>query len=77
MKMNNGYLSPEAFLKAIQICQGYHTVKIALNYNPEANHITKAHQLVLKQCPPGLTKALINEGYYLSLKEYGLIVSKF
>lgn len=41
MKMNNGHLSQEAFLKAIQICQGYHTVKIAINYNPEATCVTQ------------------------------------
>lgn len=70
-------LSMEAFLKAIRICQSYQSVIIAINYNPEANPITKDHQLVLKQCPPELTEALIKEGYSLSLREYGLIVSKF
>lgn len=76
MEMNNGYLSQEAFLKAIQICQGYHTVKIAINYNPEATCVTKNHSLVLLEAPAGLTEALIKEGFSLDLKSYGLIVSK-
>ena len=75
--MNNGYLSQEAFLKAIQICQGFSTVKIALNYNPIANHVTKNPCLVLLEAPAGLTEALIKEGYSLSLESYGLVVSKF
>lgn len=77
MKMNNGYLSQEAFLKAIQICQGFSTVKLALNYNPIANHVTKNNCLVLLEAPAGLTEALIKEGYSLSLESYGLVVSKF
>ena len=50
MKMNNGYLSQEAFLKAVQICQGYHTVKIAINYNPEAICVTQNYALVILEC---------------------------
>ena len=75
MKMNNGYLSQEAFLKAIQICQGYHTVKIALNYNPEATCITQKWALVILEGNAGLISHLIKEGYSLDLKPWGLIVS--
>ena len=75
--MNNGYLSQEAFLKAIQICQGYHSVKIALNYNPEANHVTHNYALVILEGNAGLRKHLIQEGFSLDLKSWGLIVSKF
>ena len=73
--MNNGYLSQEAFLKAIQICQGYHTVKIALNYNPEATCITQKWALVILEGNAGLISHLIKEGYSLDLKPWGLIVS--
>ena len=76
MKMNNGYLSQEAFLKAIQICQGYHTVKIAINYNPEATCITQKYALVILEGNAGLIKHLIQEGFSLDLKSWGLIVSK-
>ena len=75
MNMNNGYLSQEAFLKAIQICQGYHTVKIALNYNPEATCITQKWALVILEGNAGLIKHLVQEGYSLDLKPWGLIVS--
>ena len=54
MKMNNGYLSQEAFLKAIQICHDYHTVKIAINYNPEATCITQKYALVILEGNAGL-----------------------
>lgn len=77
MKMNNGYLSQEAFLKAIQICQGYHTVKIAINYNPEATCVTQKDALVILEGPAGLISHLIREGFSLSLESYGLVVSKF
>lgn len=73
--MNNGYLSQEAFLKAIQICQGYNTVKIAINYNPEANHVTQNWALVILEGNTGLIKHLIKEGFSLYLKSWGLIVS--
>ena len=75
MKMNNGYLSPEAFLKAIQICQGYHTVKIAINYNPEATCVTQNYALVIIEGNAGLISHLIKEGFSLDLKSWGLIVS--
>lgn len=70
-------LNQEALCLALKICQGFSTVKIALNYNPIANHVTRNHCLVLLEAPAGLTEALIKEGYSLSLMEYGLIVSKF
>lgn len=70
-------LKPEALDLALKICQGFSTVKIALNYNPIANHVTRNHCLVLLEAPAGLTEALIKEGYSLSLESYGLIVSKF
>lgn len=70
-------LKLEALYLALQICQGFSTVKIALNYNPIANHVTKNHCLVLLEAPAGLTEALIKEGYSLSLESYGLVVSKF
>ena len=76
MKMNNGYLSQEAFLKAIQICQGFSTVKLAFNYNPIANHVTKNHSLVLLEAPAGLINKLSSAGFSLSLESYGLVVSK-
>ena len=75
MKMNNGYLSQEAFLKAIQICQGYHTVKIAINYNPEATCVTQNYALVILEGNAGLIKQLIKEGFTLDLKSWGLLVS--
>lgn len=70
-------LNQEALDLALKICQGFSTVKIALNYNPIANHVTKNHCLVLLEAPAGLTEALIKEGYSLSLESYGLVVSKF
>ena len=70
-------LKPEALNLALKICQGFSTVKLALNYNPIANHVTKNHCLVLLEAPAGLTEALIKEGYSLSLESYGLVVSKF
>ena len=70
-------LKLEALDLALKICQGFSTVKIALNYNPIANHVTKNHCLVLLEAPAGLTEALIKEGYSLSLESYGLVVSKF
>lgn len=70
-------LKPEALDLALKICQGFSTVKLALNYNPIANHVTKNHCLVLLEAPAGLTEALIKEGYSLSLESYGLVVSKF
>lgn len=76
MKLNNGHLSQEAFLKAIQICQGYHTVKIAINFNPDANHISSNHALVILEGNAGLIQHLIKEGFSLDLKSCGLIVSK-
>ena len=75
MKMNNGYLSPEAFLKAIQICKGYDTVRIALNYNPEATCVTQNYALVIIEGNAGLISHLIKEGFSLDLKSWGLIVS--
>ena len=77
MKMNNGYLSQEAFLKAIQICQGYSTVKIAINYNPEATCITQRYALVILEGNSGLIKHLIKEGFTLDIKSWGLLVSMF
>ena len=65
------------FQKDIEICQGFSTVKLALNYNPIANHVTRNHCLVLLEAPAGLTEALIKEGYSFSLESYGLVVSKF
>ena len=76
MRMNNGHLSPEAFLKALQICQGYHSVKIALNYNPEATCVTQNYALVILEGNAGLIQHLIKEGFSLDLKSWGLIVSK-
>ena len=70
-------LKLEALYLALKICQGFSTVKLALNYNPIANHVTKNHCLVLLEAPAGLTEALIKEGYSLSLESYGLVVSKF
>lgn len=70
-------LNQEALDLALKICQGFSTVKIALNYNPIANHVTKNHSLVLLEAHAGLTEALIKEGYSLSLESYGLVVSKF
>ena len=70
-------LNQEALDLALKICQGFPTVKLAFNFNPVANHVTKNHCLVLLEAPAGLTEALIKEGYSLSLNEYGLIVSKF
>ena len=70
-------LKLEALYLALQICQGFSTVKLTLNYNPIANHVTKNHCLVLLEAPAGLTEALIKEGYSLSLESYGLVVSKF
>ena len=76
MRMNNGHLSSEAFLKAIQICQGYHSVKIALNFNPEATCVTQNYALVILEGNAGLIQHLIKEGFSLDLKSWGLIVSK-
>lgn len=76
MRMNNGHLSSEAFLKAIQICQGYHSVKIALNFNPEATCVTQNYALVILEGNAGLIQHLIKEGFSLDLKPWGLIVSK-
>ena len=70
-------LKPEALYLALKICQGFSTVKLALNYNPIANHVTRNHCLVLLEAPAGLTEAIIKEGYSLSLESYGLVVSKF
>ena len=70
-------LNQEALDLAIQICQGFSTVKLALNYNPIANHVTKNHCLVLLEAPAGLIDKLSSEGYSLSLESYGLVVSKF
>ena len=70
-------LKPEALFLALQICQGFSTVKLALNYNPIANPVTRNHCLVLLEAPAGLTEALIKEGHSLSLESYGLVVSKF
>ena len=75
MKMNNGHLSSEAFLKAIQICQGYHSVKIAINFNPEATCVTQNYALVILECNAGLISDLIKEDFSLDLKSWGLIVS--
>ena len=69
-------LTPEAFLKALKICQGYSPVKIALNFNPDANHITSNHALVILEGNARLIKHLIKEGYSLNLKSWGLIVSR-
>ena len=63
-------LKPEALDLALKICQGFSTVKLALNYNPIANHVTRNHCLVLLEAPAGLTEALIKEGYSLSLESY-------
>ena len=76
MRMNNGHLSSEAFLKAIQICQGYHSVKIAINFNPEATCVTQNYALVILEGNAGLIQHLIKEGFSLDLKSWGLIVSK-
>ena len=76
IRMNNGYLSSEAFLKAIQICQGYHSVKIALNFNPEATCVTQNYALVILEGNAGLIQHLIKEGFSLDLKSWGLIVSE-
>ena len=75
--LNRQDLNQEALDLALKICQGFLTVKLALNYNPIANHVTKNHCLVLLEAPAGLTEALIKEGYSLSLESYGLVVSKF
>ena len=70
-------LKPEALDLALKICQGFSTVKIALNYNPIANHVTKNHSLVLLEAPAGLINKLSSAGFSLSLESYGLVVSKF
>ena len=70
-------LKPEALYLALQICQGFSTVKIALNYNPIANHVTKNHCLVLLEAPAGLINKLSSAGFSLFLESYGLVVSKF
>ena len=70
-------LKPEALYLALQICQGFSTVKLALNYNPIANHVTKNHCLVLLEAPAGLINKLSSAGFSLSLESYGLVVSKF
>lgn len=75
--INSQDLKPEAFAQAIQICQGYSTVKLAFNYNPEANHVTKNHDLVILKAPAGLISHLNQEGFSLHLESYGLIVSKY
>lgn len=74
MKMNNGNLSQEAFLKAIQICQGYPSVKIAINFNPEGNHITLNHALIILEASANLIRDLTKEGFSLTLRPWGLIV---
>lgn len=70
-------LKPEALYLALQICQGFSTVKLALNYNPIANHVTKNHCLVLLEAPAGLINKLSSAGFSLFLESYGLVVSKF
>lgn len=70
-------LKPESFDLALKICQSFSTVKLALNYNPIANHVTKNHSLVLLEAPAGLIDKLSSAGFSLSLESYGLIVSKF
>ena len=63
-------LNQEAPDLALKICQGFSTVKLALNYNPIANHVTRNHCLVLLEAPAGLTEAIIKEGYSLSIESY-------
>lgn len=70
-------LNQEALDLALKICQGFSTVKLALNYNPIANHVTKNHSLVLLEAPAGLIDKLSSAGFSLSLESYGLVVSKF
>lgn len=70
-------LKPEALYLALKICQGFSTVKLALNYNPIANHVTKNHSLVLLEAPAGLINKLALSGFSLFLESYGLVVSKF
>lgn len=77
MKINANELSQEAFLEAIQICQSFSTVKLAFNYNPEANHVSKNHDLVITKACPGCIKELSQAGFSLSLESYGLIVIKY
>ena len=70
-------LKPEALDLALKICQGFSTVKLALNYNPIANHVTKNHSLVLLEAPAGRINKLALSGFSLFLESYGLVVSKF
>ena len=70
-------LNQEALDLALKICQGFSTVKIAINYNPIANHVTKNHSLVLLEAPAGLINKLALSGFSLFLESYGLVVSKF
>ena len=69
-------LDSDSLTRALQICYQYHSTKIALNYNPEANHVTKNHCLVILEGCSGLMAKLSQEGYLLTLTTYGLVVSK-
>ena len=44
-------LNQEALDLALKICQGFSTVKLAPNYNPIANPVTRNHCLVLPGSP--------------------------
>ena len=70
-------LNQEALDLALQICQDFSTVKLAFNYNPIANHVTKNHSLVLLEAPAGLINKLSSAGFSLFLESYGLVVLKF
>ena len=70
-------LNQEALDLALKICQGFLTVKLAFNFNPVANHVTKNHCLVLLEAPAGLINKLSSAGFSLSLESYGLVVYRY
>lgn len=70
-------LKGQDLTQAISICQGFSTVKLALNFNPAANHVTRNHCLVLIEAPAGCISKLQEAGFSLTLRNFGLIVSKY
>jgi len=70
-------MSEQNFFLAITLCRRYHTTEIVINHTPANGVVKLDNSILIKRCCASLTEDLIENGFSLSMTEYGLSVDKF
>lgn len=69
-------MKPEHFLNVIDICSEHHSTELIINHVPDNGQVKLNHRITIKRACAGLISKLVEAGFSLTMREYGLEIDK-